>query len=103
MAAGPATKPVVLAPTTPVGPRERPTLIDARQPAFVPKFAQVNNPPAGRFEERQYAYRYTYPGPFNYGSGYGSYGYGHHGWAYGHYGFGRGGWGSWGGVQVQFR
>ncbi|MDB5324451.1 MAG: hypothetical protein JWM57_20 [Phycisphaerales bacterium] len=77
LAAEPATKPAkpsVLAPTTPAEPRGRPAIIDPRQPAFVPKFAQINNPPGGQYAERQYAERYTYPTFCGYSYGYGSYG-----------------------------
>lgn len=67
------TKSIVLAPTTPAEPRERPAIIDPRQPAFVPKFAQINNPPGGHYDERQYAGQYTYPNFCGCSYGYGGY------------------------------
>lgn len=94
MAAEPSTRPV--APRTPAVPIDRGTLIDAREPAFVPKFAKIDNPPAGQFAERHYAYRFTDPAPavFGYGWGYGGYAYG--------FGYGSGG-RSWGGTSSFYR
>lgn len=63
----PTTRP--LAPTTPAEPRRLPTMVDPAKPAFLPKFARVNNPPSGQFEERKYASQYTAPTPI-YGYGY---------------------------------
>lgn len=78
LAGGPTTRPIVLAPTATAEPRERPAMIDTRGPAFVPKFAKANNPPAGQFAERQYADRYTYPAFCGYG--YSGCGYAHGGY-----------------------
>ena len=84
-AAEPTTKPKDIAPT------ERPPeqligpVIDTRRPAFIPKFAQVNNPPGGGFAERDWARMNTYPAPLLYWPGYygvGVYGYYRYGWVF---------------------
>ena len=92
LAGPPTTRPIVLAPTTPAVPIDRPSILDAQQPAFVPKFAITANTPAGRFDERAYARRFTYPAGFAYGFGYGGCGYGYGG--PGSFGWGGGSWGS---------
>lgn len=108
MAAEPATRPVasgvgvagprvfVVVPRTAAVPIDRGTQIDPRGPAFVPKFAQVRNPPAGPFAERAYANRFTDPAPaFGYGWGFGGYAYG--------FGFGGYGGRSWGSTNSFYR
>lgn len=85
--ARPATGPVDVRPVPLVG-----QAIDPRQPAFVPKFAEVRHPLDLHYPERQYAMRYGYPGLFDLGL-FGGYGYG--GWGYGD-GFGGYGFGGYG-------
>lgn len=62
-AAQPATRPRDIAPVDPPGERWLGQVIDVCEPAFVPKFAQVSNPPAGNFAEREWARINTYPSP----------------------------------------
>ncbi|MGC4034172.1 MAG: hypothetical protein QM754_21035 [Tepidisphaeraceae bacterium] len=67
VAAGPATRPAP--PTTPVGPIDRPMVIDPAKPAFIPKFVHADRTPVGSFEERDYVRRFGSPVGLVYGMG----------------------------------